>query len=325
MRSVLTCAAVGLATSLLLAGCGGGDTNTSQTPSGDAANTPAANTPAANPSASGSLNIKGSDTMVNLTQAWAETYMTAHSSANIAVTGGGSGTGIAALQNHTTDLAMSSRDIKDSEKSKIEEGGKVQEFTVARDALTVAVHPSNSVKTLSFDQLSDIFSGKATDWSQVGGKPGKIVALSREKSSGTHVFFLEHVVRKGNSKGTEEFATTVLMMPSSQAIAGELAKNPNAIGYYGLGYHKPAAAQAIGISQKAGDPPVLPSEETVLSGKYPISRPLHFYAAGEVTGLAKEFLDFTVSADGQKLVEEQGFVPLGNSSAKAAGNAPAAK
>ncbi|MCC2669673.1 MAG: hypothetical protein K0Q72_2144, partial [Armatimonadetes bacterium] len=303
MRYILACTI--LAVAMGLTGCGGGS-NTGGTT--DAASTPASNAPAGSTDApGGDLNIKGSDTMVNLTQAWAETYMNAHSNAQIAVTGGGSGTGIAALQNHTADVAMSSRDIKDSEKSKIEgAGGKLHEFTVARDALTVGVHPSNTVKSLTFDQLSDIYSGKITDWGQVGGKPGKIVALSREKSSGTHVFFLEHVVRKGDSKSTEEFAPAVLMMPSSQAIADELAKNVNAIGYYGLGYHNPDKVQGVAISLKAGEPAVPPSLETVISGKYPISRPLHLYTAGEPTGLADAFIDYTLTPEGQKLVEEQG-------------------
>ena len=315
MRSVLTCAAVGLATSLLLAGCGGGDTNTSQTPAG----TGTANAPAASPAASGSLNIKGSDTMVNLTQAWAETYMKAHSSADIAVTGGGSGTGIAALINHSTDLAMASRDVKDSEKTDIEKGGSaLKEFTAARDAVVVGVNPANPVKSLTIDQLADIYTAKVTDWSQVGGKPGKIVALSRDRSSGTHVFFQEHVVQRLGKDKEAQYAPSILLLPSSKAIVDEVAKNPNAIGYFGLGYQDPAKTTALEVAAKKGDKAVSPSSETVLSGAYPISRPLHFYVAGEPTGLAKEFLDFTLSADGQKLVEEQGFVPV-------SGAAPAAK
>lgn len=318
MRNRLTCLSAALA--LMLAGCGGGSNDAS---SGGASNTAGGNAPSAGTAstAGGMLNVKGSDTMVNLTQAWAETYMTAHPEAQIAVTGGGSGTGIAALQNHTTDVAMASRDIKSSEKEQIEKGGgSLQEFTVARDALTVGVNPANPVKNLTFDQLSDIYTGKTTDWGQVGGKPGKIVALSREKSSGTHVFFLEHVIRKGDSKGTQEYAPSVLMLPSSQAIVDEVAKNPNAIGYYGLGYHKPEKLKAVEIAAKVGDQPVAPSEKTVLDGTYAVSRPLHFYTARQPEGLAKAFIDFCGGAEGQKLVVEQGFVPVtqGDTAASAA-------
>jgi len=314
MRKPLSCMSVALA--LVLAGCGGGN-NSADT--GSTGNSAPSNAPATGPS--GMLNVKGSDTMVNLTQAWAETYMTQHPGAQISVTGGGSGTGIAALQNHTTDIAMASRDIKSSEKEQIEKsGGSLQDFTVARDALTVGVNPANPVKNLTFAQLSDIYTGKTTDWGQVGGQPGKIVALSREKSSGTHVFFLEHVVRMGNSKGTEEFAPTVLMLPSSQAVVDEIAKNPNAIGYYGLGYHKPEKLKAVEVAAKAGDKFVAPSEATVLDGSYPISRPLHLYTGKQPEGLALAFIEYCAGAEGQKLVVEQGFVPV-SKDASAAGTA----
>jgi phosphate transport system substrate-binding protein len=316
MRKVLARATIGLAVALVLSGCGGGDSSSSQTPSG----TGASNSPAADASASGSLNIKGSDTMVNLTQAWAETYMKAHPSAQIAVTGGGSGTGIAALQNHTTDVAMSSRDIKDSEKTQIEKSGAtLKELTVARDAVVVGVNPANAVKSLTIDQLADIYTGKVTDWGQVGGKPGKIVAVSRDRSSGTHVFFLEHVLQRGGKDKEAQYATSVLLLPSSKAIVDEVAKNPNAIGYFGLGYEDPAKTRALEVAAKTGDKAIAPSLDTVVSGTYPISRPLHFYAAGDPAGLAKDFLDFTLSADGQKLVEEQGFVPLGEAAKSSGG------
>jgi phosphate transport system substrate-binding protein len=249
--------------------------------------------------------------MVMLTQAWAETYMKKTPGAQISVTGGGSGTGIAALENKATDIAMSSREIKDEEKQKVEaRGGKVQEFIVGRDALTVGVHPSNPVDALTFDQLSDLFTGKVTDWSKVGGKGGKIAVLSREKSSGTHVFFLEHVLRKGNAKGPEEYAPGVLMMPASKAIVDELAKNPSGIGYYGLGYHDPRRVKALAISKKAGEKAIAPSMETVLNNSYPISRPLYLYTSGTPEGPAKQFIDFCSSPEGQAVVEQTGFIPL---------------
>jgi len=284
-----------------VAGCGGGSNNS--TAGGGSAG--------GSGSASQTITVKGSDTMVNLGAAWAEAYMKKTPGAQVSVTGGGSGTGIAALINHTTDIAMSSRDIKDTEKAQIEKGGgSLKEFAVAQDALTVGVHPSNSVKKLTIDQLSDIFTGKSTDWGQVGGAPGKIAVLSRERSSGTHVFFLEHILRKGDSKGTAEFAPGVLMMPASQAIVAELARNPRAIGYYGLGYHDPAKVQAVSVPPAAGGEGVEPSEETVLSGKYPISRPLYLYTAKEPDGAMKDFIEFCQGPEGQQLVSQQEFVPV---------------
>lgn len=302
-RAVALGVGASLAAMLLIAGCG------------DNASDSSGNSPAA-PSGAGSgvkgdLTIKGSDTMVNLVQAWVEAFQEKHPDADVSVTGGGSGTGIAALSNHTTDIAMSSRDIKDSEKATIEkDGGKLQEFKVAQDALTVGVHPSNPVKELTIAQLSDIYAGKITDWKDVGGKPGKIVALSREKSSGTHVFFLEEIVRRGNSKGTEEFAPTVLMMPASKAIVDEIAKNPQAIGYYGLGYHRPSDATALGVKKDDKATAVEPTEENVLNGSYPISRPLFLYVAKEPEGVAKAYIEFAQSDEGQKLVVDQHFVPM---------------
>ncbi len=267
--------------------------------------------PAPSGNAGQSLNIKGSDTMVNLVQAWAEEYMKSHPGQQIAVTGGGSGTGIAALENQTADIAMSSREIKDDERASIEKsGGKLTELPVALDALTVAVHPENPVNELSFAQLSQIYTGQVNDWGAVGGKPGRIAVLSREKSSGTHVFFLEHVVRGGNAKGPEEFAPGVLMMPASQALAKEVASNRAAIGYYGMGYHNPAAAKALKVSSGDGKPFVEGTEENVLSGRYPISRSLYLYTAKVPSGIAREFLDYCLSEDGQKIVEQMDFVPL---------------
>ena len=170
----------------------------------------------------GMIQIKGSDTIVNLSQAWAEEFMAENPKVSIAVTGGGSGTGIAALINGTTNIANSSRKIKKKEIDDAQKSGYYpEEFKVAVDALAVIVNPANPVKELTIDQLSGIFTGKITNWNEVGGKNEKILVLSRERNSGTHMYFLEQVLRKGNEKGPEEFAPSTLMLPSSEAIISE--------------------------------------------------------------------------------------------------------
>ena len=257
------------------------------------------------------IQIKGSDTMVNLGQAWAEEFMTEHLEVSIAVTGGGSGTGIAALVSGTTTLAQSSREMKPEEKAQVlkSTAKEVKEFNVATDALVVIVNPANPVSELSIEQLSNIFTGKIKNWKEVGGLDESILTLSRERNSGTHVYFLEHVLRKGNAKGPEEFAAMVLMIPSSQAIAQEVARSRAAIGYLGLGYvtkgHKP-----IAVKKTSTDSGVLPSVETAQNGTYPISRGLYFYSAGEPEGPVKAFIDFVYSLKGQEIVKTMDFVPL---------------
>jgi len=251
--------------------------------------------------------------MVNLGQAWAEEFMAKHPEVSIAVTGGGSGTGIAALINGTTTIAQSSRDMKAEEIAAVEKarGKPVKEIKAALDALAVITNPANPVSELSIDQLSGIFTGKIANWKELGGADEALLVLSRERNSGTHVYFLEEVVRKGNARGPEEFAPSVLMMPSSQAIAQEVARSRAAIGYLGLGYvtkdHK-----AIAVKRTAQDPAVVPSVETGQNGTYPISRALHLYTAGEPEGPVKEFVDFVLSPEGQEIVAAMDFVPLKN-------------
>lgn len=256
------------------------------------------------------IQMKGSDTMVNLGQAWAEAFMTAHPQASIAVTGGGSGTGIAALISGTCDVAESSRSMKSEEIEQAKSKGRdVKEFTVGIDALTVVIHPSNPVSQLTIDQLSGIFTGKITNWKEVGGLDLPIVALSRERNSGTHIYFLENVVRRGHEKGPEEFDPRILMLPSSQAIAEEVAQNPDAIGYFGLGYLTPKQ-KALAVAKTEKGPFILPSVEAASKGDYPISRSLLIYTPGEPQGLVKQFIDFILSPEGQNIVKEMDFVPL---------------
>jgi phosphate transport system substrate-binding protein len=257
------------------------------------------------------IQIKGSDTIVNLSQAWAEEFMMANPAASIAVTGGGSGTGIAALINGTTDIANSSRKIKKKELDDAQKAGhSPEEFEVAIDALAVIVNPANPVKELTIDQLSGIFTGKITNWNEVGGKDQKILVLSRERNSGTHMYFLEHVLRNGNEKGPEQFAPSVLMLPSSESIINETSTSESAIGYDGLGYVTPKV-KTVAVAAKSGDPFVAPSKETATNRTYPIWRFLYVYTASKPQGEIKAFIDFALSEKGQKIVEDMGFVPLG--------------
>ncbi len=261
-------------------------------------------------SATGSVQIKGSDTMVNLAQAWAERYMEIEPTHFVSVTGGGSGTGLSSLISGTCDIAMSSRNIKEKEVGLAQKKGiEPFEIKVALDGLAVVVHPVNPVDHLTMDQLSMIFSGKITNWKELGGNDEQIVLLSREVNSGTHVYFKEHVLRKMDPASQEEFAPSALMLSSSQAIADEVAANPAAIGYYGMGYIS-SKQKAVKIAQKEEGEYVMPTIENVVNGTYPISRPLLVYTKGQPQGTVKQFLDFVLSAEGQDIVAKTDFVPV---------------
>lgn len=260
--------------------------------------------------AGNSIQIKGSDTMVNLGQAWAEAYMQKNKDVLIAVTGGGSGTGFAALLSNTCDIAEASRSIKPEEVAEAKSKGITpKEFIVGLDGIAVVVNPSNPVSKLTIDQLADIFTGKITNWKEVGGKDAPIVLLSREVNSGTHVYFKESVLRKDDPKNTAEYAPTALLMPSSQAIADEVAQNTNAVGYYGMGYIS-KAQKAIAVAKDTKSEYYTPTLENVVSKKYYISRPLFFYTNGEPQGLVKNFIDFVFSPEGQQIVKDTDFVPV---------------
>jgi len=256
------------------------------------------------------IQIKGSDTMVNLGQAWSEDFMKSNPVVSIAITGGGSGTGIAALIGGSTDIAQSSRNMepKEIEQAK-KKGVNAKEIHVANDGITLVVNPANPVGKLTIQQLSDIFTGKIKNWQELGGQDQPIVALSRERNSGTHVFFVEHVIKLGDKKNKNEFAPSVLMMPSSQAIVEEVISNSAAIGYVGLGYLT-NKEKACAIAKNAGAAYVCPSIQTVLNKSYPISRSLLFYTNGEPSGEVKAFVDYVLSPEGQKIVLKMDFVPV---------------
>jgi len=256
------------------------------------------------------IENKGSDTIVNLALAWAEKYQNDHQEVRISVTGGGSGTGIASLVNGTVDIANASRQIKQEEVDDAKSNGiEPVEHTIARDAIAVIVNPTNPVNELTLQQISDMYSGKITNWKEVGGEDRPIVRLSRETNSGTHVYFLETVLRLGNSEDKTLFSTDTLLLPSSEGIVAEVRQNPNAIGYDGLGY-VPKDLKTIAIAEDAGGAYVLPSIPTVNDKTYPIARDLYMYTDGEPTGALKEYLDWILSTEAQKIVEELGFVPV---------------
>jgi phosphate transport system substrate-binding protein len=255
------------------------------------------------------IENKGSDTLVNVALAWAEQYMQEHPKVRISVTGGGSGTGIASLINGTADIANASREMKSEEVKAAQANGITPvEFVVARDAIAVVVNPSNPVRALNLQQISDIYTGKITNWREVGGDDRPIVLLSRESNSGTYVYVLENVIRMGDPKSKLLFTPDTLLMPSSEGISTEVRQNPNAIGYDGLGYVTPDQ-KVLAVARDASSPYVLPSVANVNNGTYPISRPLYMYTIGEPSGQVKAYLDW-VLGPGQKLVSKLGFVPL---------------
>jgi phosphate transport system substrate-binding protein len=264
-------------------------------------------------SPSGSFKIIGSNTVTPLSSVWAEEFMAAHSNVSISVSGPGTGAGIAALIDGTTDICQASRTIKQSEIDQAEANGvHPYEIQIASDGLSVVVHTSNNVSELTIAQLSAIYTCGITNWQEVGGDDAPIVVLSRDTNSGTHVFFKEHVVQMlglPTENKTLEYGSCVLFLPSTEAGVTEVAQNPNAIFYAGLGYVT-NQTKVVAIKKTASDPAILPSEETVLDGTYPISRPLFYYTNGEPTGLIKDFIDYCLSPEGQEKVSEVGYVPL---------------
>lgn len=259
------------------------------------------------------IENKGSDTIVNLALAWAERYQAEHPEIRISVTGGGSGTGIASLINGTVDIANASRQIKDEEIAEAQDNGvEPMEHIIARDAIAVIVNPQNPVSQLTLKQISDIYSGKINRWSEIGGEDRPIVRLSRETNSGTHVYFLETVLRLGSSEDKTLFSTDTLLLPSSEGIIAEVRQNPNAIGYDGLGY-VPEDLKMIAIAEEEGGAYVLPSIPTVNDKTYPIARDLYMYTDGQPTGIVKEYLDWVLDMEAQEIVAELGFVPVAQS------------
>lgn len=250
---------------------------------------------------SGALNIQGSDTMVNMAQAWAEAFGNENAGVMVSVTGGGSGTGIASLINGTVDFADASREIKPEETAQAKAAGvNPVETAVAKDGIAVVVNPANKVAGLSMDQLGKVYRGEISNWKDLGGADKPIVLLGRDTSSGTYEFFKEAVVGKDL-----EYAKSMRNLQSNQAIVDEVKKNADAIGYVGIGYADKATG--LTIVPVDGKPA---SVAGVLDGSYVLSRDLYMYSNGAPKGLAKAYLDWILSPAGQKIVTDQGFVPL---------------
>ena len=260
------------------------------------------------------LQNKGSDTLVNVAQAWAETYRTVRPEVAIAVSGGGSGTGIAALINGTVDIANSSRDIHADERGQIKShtGKEAIEHKVARDAIVVFVHASNPARSLTMDNLACIYGEKGTcdTWTSVGVEvPGcagqKIIRVSRQSNSGTYEYFREAVLGK-----TSDFKLGSRDMQGSKDVVDLVSKTPCAVGYSGMGYatHE---VHAVCLARDANTPCVSPTPETAKNGQYPLSRALYMYTLGEPQGAIKDYLDWILSPAGQKIVTDNGFVSIG--------------
>jgi len=260
------------------------------------------------------IRVKGSDTLVQLATAWAEAYRKVKPNVFVNVNGGGSGTGIAALQNDSTDICNASREMKPDEKVKIKEvtGKEVKEFTCAYDALAVYSNPKNPIKEISVEELREIWAegGKIETWDQMGGgMKGKITLFGRQNNSGTYDYFREHICGKTPEKKQREFRVGISEMNGSAEVVENVAKTPTALGYSGMGY-KIDKVNWLKVSNKKGEPGVTPGADVARSGKYPISRKLYMYTAGDPSPEIKAYIEWTLSPAGQKIVEQEGFVPL---------------
>jgi len=303
MKRNLLILAIPLVIVFLVTSCSSGPSTPAVSPT-----TTSSSSPTATSSSSGTIVVKGSDTMVNLASAWAETYQSKNSGVQITVSGGGSGIGIASLIDGTTDICNNSRPWKQEEVDNAKtKGVNPVETKVALDGVAVVVNPQNPINELTLEQLAAIFLGNIVNWKELGGADGQIVVLSRDSNSGTHVFFKEHVLQAKDKKA--EYGKQVQFLPTSQAIADEVARNPNAIGYYGMGYLSPEQKD-VAIKKDSGSPAVKPSAQTVKDGTYPIARPLFCTTNGQPSGVIAEYLNWILGPEGQRIVSELEFVTI---------------
>jgi len=251
----------------------------------------------------GNITIKGSDTIVRLGQRWAEEYMNLHKDVTIQVSGGGSGTGIAALLNGGTDICEASRDMKpqkyDAAKAK---GIKPYRVSIALDGIAVYLNESNPVKELSLEQLRGIYTGSITDWKDVGGPSHLIILYGRENNSGTYAFFKEHVLKD------DDYADATQTLPGTAAVVNAVAKDKYGIGYGGIAWAQ--GVKTVAVKKDESSPAIVPNDTTVTNGSYPISRELYWFFNGAPTGQLKDLLNWTLSPNGQKLAQEIDYVPL---------------
>jgi len=250
------------------------------------------------------LTVKGSDTMVILAQRWAEKYMSSHNGVTIQVTGGGSGVGISALINGTTDICNASRPMKQSEKEKLKQrwNSNGVEIKTAKDGLSVYLSESNPVKELSIQQIKEIYTGKITNWKDVGGNDSKIIVYGRENSSGTYVYFKDNVL------GGADYTSSMQSMPGTAGVVNSVVKDKNAIGFGGCAYAK--GIKFAKVKKDAGSVAYDPTSENVKSGNYPIIRYLYIYTRTRPTGAVKEFIDWVLSSEGQDLCSKVGYFPV---------------
>jgi len=250
------------------------------------------------------VTIKGSDTLVILNQRWAERYMTGHGGAVVQVTGGGSGTGIAALLAGSTDICASSRPMKEKERValKAKTGQDPVEIAVAKDGIAVYLNIANPLNALTTDQVALVYRGKVTNWKDLGGPDQKIILYSRENNSGTYEFFKEHVLKK------KDFTPFAQCLPGTASVANAVARDKRGIGFGGAAY-----AKGIKFAALQSDPlkaPILPDEKHILDGTYPVSRNLYYYLRVPPEGPIKDFIDFALSPEGQAIVVKVGFYPI---------------
>lgn len=251
-----------------------------------------------------SITIKGSDTMVILNQRWAEAYMSNNKSAIIQVTGGGSGTGVSALISGGTDICAASRSINNKEKDLIVKkyGAPPMEMPVARDGVAIYVNEANPIRELTLDQIRAIYRGKITNWKEVGGQDARIILYSRENNSGTYEFFKEHVLQK------KDFSPLAQSLPGTAAVVNAITRDKKGIGYGGSAYAKGLKFCAVKATEN--DTAYEPTEENIISGKYPVSRDLYYYTRGAPSGAIKGFIDWVRSSEGQKIVMSVGYFPI---------------
>ncbi len=250
------------------------------------------------------LTVKGSDTMVILAQRWAERYMVKHSDISIQVTGGGSGTGISALINGTTDICNASREMKPAERDKLKQrfGTRGIEIKCAKDGLSVYVNESNPVQELTIAQLKEIYTGRITNWKDIGGASERIVLYSRENNSGTYVYFKDNVL------DGEDYAATAQNLPGTASVVNAVAKDKFGIGYGGAAYGK--GIRELKIRRDADSQAYAPTVDNIRSDNYPITRFLFMYLKNRPTGVMKEYIDWTLGDEGQKVVTEVGYFSI---------------
>jgi phosphate transport system substrate-binding protein len=250
------------------------------------------------------ITVKGSDTMVNMAQVWAAKYMEKHPEVKIQVTGGGSGTGISALIAGSTDICNASRPMKSSEREKLKQRFNTLgvEIKAALDGLSIYLNSSNQVKELTLDQIKNIYTGKITNWKQVGGKDAKIIVYGRENSSGTYAYLKDNVLMGA------DYTSNMQSLPGTAAVVNAVAKDKNAIGYGGAAYAK--NIKYAYVKKDAGSQGYVPSEENIKSNKYPITRYLYMYVRSKPTGALKQYIDWILSSEGQKIVAESGYFPV---------------